>query len=531
MMRTRFLAPLSLAAVAAACQQQTPAPPGDGPTLVVMLAVDQLRPDLLHDYEALYTGGLRRLLDEGFRFTNATHDHASTETAPGHTTLATGVHPTRHGVVGNNWFLREGDGWRSVYSMEDLESSILGHPEMPGRSPANIQRPGLADWVLERDDDARVVSISRKDRSAIGLAAQAPGEVYWLADEAGQFVTSEHYRRGYPDWITEFNRVVMPRIYADTLWESTVPSSGRALTRPDTSRWELDGEHTYFPHRPADTGDEATAEGRNSWRFEYTPFPDRAVAELTMEAVRVLELGQRGTVDYLGVSFSQTDLIGHRFGPRSREQLDNLLRLDAELGRLLDFFDDAVGPGRWVLAFSADHGVLDIPEHLAEQGVRAERLTREHRQQLLDAIQDGMVAWTGQAPVEESIERSVAALPFVAGAYTYADVESASPPDSFAALMANSHSRERTVDLAERWGVYVRYQPNFLPWGAPAATHGSPYHYDRHVPLVFLGAGVQPGVSDERVATVDAAPTLARLAGIPAPTDLDGRSLPPIASR
>ncbi|HUF76031.1 MAG TPA: alkaline phosphatase family protein [Longimicrobiales bacterium] len=533
MMRLSVLARLSLAALAAAaCQPQTPAPapPGEG-TLVVMLVVDQLRPDLLHDYDTLYTGGLRRLLDEGFRFTSATHDHASTETAPGHTTLATGVYPTRHGIVGNTWFVRDGDGWRGVYSMADPESPILGHPEMSGRSAASIWRPGLADWIVERDGDARVVSISKKDRAAIGLAALARGEVYWLAGEAGVFVTSTYYRGDYPGWITDFNQRVMPEIYADTLWQSIVPPEARALTRPDTSRWELDGVHSAFPHRPADTGDEGSAEGHNLWRFDYTPFPDRAVVELTMEAIRALDLGRRGTVDYLGVALSQVDLVGHRFGPGSREQLDNLLRLDAELGRLLDFFDEAVGPGRWLLAFSSDHGVLEIPEHLAEQGVPAERLNRAHRQQLLDAIQAGMVAWTGQEPVEESIERSVAALPFVAGAYTYADVESATPPDSFAALMAKSHSRERAVDLAERWGVYVRYQPNFLTWSAAPATHGSPYYYDRHVPLIFLGAGIAPGVSDERVATVDAAPTLAGLAGVAAPGDLDGRSLEPLLSR
>ena len=531
MTRIRSLALLSAAILAGACRPQTPAPPGEGPTLVVMLAVDQLRPDLLHDYDTLYTGGLRRLLDEGFRFTSATHDHAHTVTAPGHTTLATGVYPTRHGIVGNTWFVRDGDGWRGLYSMEDPQSPILGHPEMSGRSSANIRRPGLADWIVERDGDAHVVSISGKDRSAIGLAALARGEVYWLAGEAGVFVTSTYYRDDYPGWIRDFNERIMPEIYADTLWESIVPPAARALTRPDTSRWELDGVHSAFPHRPADTGDEGSAEGHNAWRIDYTPFPDRAVVELAMAAVRELQLGRRSTIDYLAVSLSQADLVGHRFGPGSREQLDNLLRLDAELDRLLAFFDEAVGPGRWVLAFASDHGVLDIPEHLAEQGVRAERLTREHRQQLLDAIQGGMVAWNGQEPVEESIERAVAALPFVAGAYTYADVESPSPPDSFAALMANSHSRERAVDIAERWGVYVRYQPNSLPWSSAPATHGSPYHYDRHVPLIFLGAGVEPGMSEERVATVDAAPTLASLAGVRAPEDLDGRSLAPLLAQ
>lgn len=517
--------------ICAGCRQEPPAPPGGGPTLVVLLAVDQLRPDLLTDYDTLYTGGLRRILDDGFRFTQATHDHASTETAPGHTTLATGVHPTRHGIVGNTWSARDGDDWRVVYSMADPESPILGQPEMPGRSAANIWRPGLADWVLARDGEARVASISRKDRGAIGLAAQARGEVYWMSDEPGEFVTSTYYRSDYPGWIEDFNRSVMPRVYADTLWASRVPAAARALTRPDTSRWELDGVHTSFPHRPADTGDDDSDLGRNHWRFEYTPFPDRAVVELTMEAVRRLELGQRGHLDFLGVSLSQTDLVGHHFGPRSREQLDNLLRLDVELGRLLAFFDEAVGAGRWVLAFSADHGVLDIPEHLAEQGLAAARLTREDRQRLLDAIQDGMAGWDGQETVEASIERSVATLPFIAGAYTYADVESASPPDSFAALMANSHARERPVDIAERWGVYVRYPPYTLPWSSARATHGSTYHYDRHVPLIFLGADIPSGVSHERVATVDAAPTLADLADVPAPGDLDGRSLAHLLTR
>jgi arylsulfatase A-like enzyme len=217
--------------------------------------------------------------------------------------------------------------------------------------------------------------------------------------------------------------------------------------------------------------------------------------------------------------------VGHRFGPGSREQLDNLLRVDQELARLLEFFDEAVGPGRWVLALSADHGVLEIPEYLAEQGERAERLTREDRQRLLDAIQTGIVGARSGEPVEESIERAVAALPFVADAYTYDDIERATAADSFAVLIANSHSRERTVGLSERWGVYVRFQENMLEWNSAVATHGSAYHYDRHVPLIFLGAGVPAGVSAERAATVDAAPTLAALAGVPVPGDLDGRSL------
>lgn len=538
--RTAALAGALLGVSACANPQASPA--ASEARLVVLLVVDQLSNDLLHRYEAFYVGGLRRLLDEGFRFEQASHEHASTVTAVGHFTLSSGVYPARHGIVGNSWFVRADGGWRSVYAVEDPGVAILGHPDMAGRSPANAYRDGLATWVLDRDPRARVVSVSAKDRSAIGLAGKARGErvdVYWLAEEAGVFVTSTYYRSAYPTWLTDFNQRVMPRIYADTVWESLVPPEVRALSRPDTSRFELDGTHSAFPHRPSDVGAGTDAASANVWRWEYTPFPDRAVVELVIEALRALELGRRGSVDFLGVSLSQTDQIGHEFGPGSREQLDNLLRLDTELGRLFARLDEAVGNDGWVLAFSSDHGVLEIPEILAEGGEDAKRLTRADRQEVLARVQRavaaagtaGAAAATGDAGTGERARSALADLPYVAGAYSFAEVESAVPADSFAVLYSRSHSRERIVSLPARSGVYVRYQPGTLDFGSARATHGSVYFYDRHVPLVFLGHRIRPGSSDERVATVDVAPTLARLAGIPTPADLDGRVLEAVVPR
>lgn len=491
------------------------------------MVVDQLPAELLERYDTLFTGGFRRLLDDGYRFENATHDHAFTETAPGHTTLSTGVYPSRHGIVANTWSERSVDGWRSVYSVEDPDRKILGEPELPGRGPANIERPGLADWIAASDPDSRVVSVSRKDRAAIGMAAQALGEVYWLSDREGRFITSDAYRSQYPEWVTRFNETTMPRIYADTLWESIVPVGERGLSRPDTSRYELDGVHTAFPHRPGDLGYEGSDDALNHWRYEYTPFPDRAVLSLAIEAIRVLELGQRSTVDFLGVSFSQTDLVGHYFGPHSREQLDNLLRLDKVVGELLSYLDDAVGPGRWVLALSADHGVLPIPEELAGEGIDAKRLGRTERDQFIGAIQGA--ADGGANAVAHALE----GLPFVARAYTFDEIEGGEPADSFAVLYAHSHSRERLGRFEERWGVDARFGPDILSWtaGRTPATHGSPYYYDRHVPLIFLGASIPAGVSEARAATVDVAPTLARLSGVRAPDDLDGRVLQGVSNR
>lgn len=525
----RFARPicvLALLCTPSACEQTSENASVDTPSLAILMVVDQLRPDLLERYDALFEGGFRRLLDEGYRFTDATHDHAVTTTGPGHTTLSTGVYPTRHGIVGNSWseFI-EGE-WRSIYSMEDLSRPVLGYPDLPGRSSANIVRRGLPDWIVDDDPRSRVVSISRKDRSAIGLAAKAVGEVYWLAERGGEFVTSDFYHSEYPDWVTEFNATTMPLIYSDTVWESSIPPEALSLTRPDTSRFELEGEYTAFPHVAGELVDAADPRELNHWRWRYTPFPDRAVVSLAIEAVQELKLGQRESVDYLGIALSQTDAVGHRFGPLSREQLDNLLRLDLELDRFFSFLDDAVGSGRWVVAVSADHGVLGIPEHLAERGVDARRLTRDDRSQLRAYIQKGLDGpGGGDATPEDAVKAALITLPFVAAAYTFSDVENRVLADSFQVLFAHSHSRTRAVGPAARTGVYVRYERYVHTSSTSRASHGTPYYHDRHVPMIFLGGRIQPGVSDARVATVDVAPTLAWLIGTPAPDDLDGRVL------
>ena len=494
------------------------------PTLAIILVVDQLRADLLDRYDPLFVGGLRRLRDEGYRFTNATHDHAMTATAPGHATLATGVYPSRHGIVGNSWQEYVDGTWRSVYSMEDLDRKILGYPLLPGRSSANITRGGLPDWISEADPGSRVVSISRKDRSAIGLAAKAVGQVYWLLQQEADFVTSDFYASEYPTWVSDFNETTMPLEYSDSVWESTVPPQAEVLTRPDTSVFESNGEDTAFPHRGVERMGSADPRVLNRWRYLLTPFPDRVVVSLALAAVDELDLGQRGRLDYLGISLSQTDLVGHNFGPLSREQLDNLLRVDAELARLFSGLDDTVGAGRWVLALSADHGVLGIPEQLAEEGLDAGRLTLDD----IGELSEGLRGVLGRLPEgqdpEEAARAALMSDPLVAAVYPFSQVEGGVQVDTFEALFANSHSRTRAIAPAAWAGVHVRLRPNVL-MGNQRASHGSPYYYDRHVPMIFLGGRVRPGVSSDRVATVDVAPTLAWMTGTRAPGDLDGRIL------
>ena len=494
---------------------------GDGPSLVVLLVIDQLSEDLLQRYEDLYTDGFRRLLDEGYRFDGATHDHAATETAPGHTTLATGVHPTRHGVVGNSWSERDGGDWRGEYALEQANSPVLGLPDREGRGPENILREGLPNWILARGSGGKVVTVSGKDRSAIGMAATAPGHVYWLERDAGYFVTSEHYASRPADWVDDFNSTEIPRVYADTVWNVEVPETLRSRARPDASPYEESGD-TEFPHRLSELADPTDPAEVSDWRWTFTPFSDRAVTEFAIRAIDEEQLGQRGSLDYLGVGLSAVDLVGHRFGPYSLEQLDNLLRLDRELGRLFAALDARVGAGRWVMAMSADHGILEIPEVLRDAGVDAGRLGRTERIELLAAL-DGARSISGSS--QEAAKAAALELPFVVQAYTFDEIARGERADSFAVLYGNAFSETRISDLEGRYGIFARIPPNYLRWGANATTHASPYYYDRHVPLIFLGAGVAAGRSSLPVATVDAAPTLARLANVPAPDDLDGRVL------
>lgn len=523
----RRLVALLLLLPAAACGIPEPQ---DGPRLMVMLVVDQLIPEQLERYGEHYSGGLRRLLDEGHRFDNAAHDHGVTETAAGHATISTGVYPKTHGIVANDWYEFDAAGEaRLVYAVADSLSPIVGIPERSGRSPRNLERGGMADWVLGADSGAHVVSVSKKDRAAVTMAARAPGHVYWLDAEEGRYVTSTWYRQALPGWVEDFNREARTRFLSDSVWYSTIPAGlEQVVPRGDPAPYEADGIHTTFPHRFEDEEDGSSPSDFNEWIAER-PMVDVATIELAMTAVRELGMGDDDIVDYLGVSLSQVDYVGHRYGPLSVEQFDTLLRLDRLLGEFFAFLDGEIGSGGWVLGFSSDHGVQPVPEYLLELGQPGGRVGgrdfRAAAQLVRDALPDAAGATSG--PEQERVAEVLEELDFVADAVT--DAELAGPPsaDSLIRLQQNSYFAGRMPGPLHRYGVHleIRLTHGTVEYTGGGTNHGSPYWHDRHVPLIFLGAGVQPGRSDLRVHTVDVAPTLAALAGIAVPTDLAGRDL------
>jgi predicted AlkP superfamily pyrophosphatase or phosphodiesterase len=494
----------------------------EDPSLVVVIVVDQLRGDMLDQYDEAFSGGFRRLLDDGYRYTNASHPFAVTHTAAGHASISTGVPPSRSGIVANTWSQRTGEDWRQTYCVADDESPILGFEDpdgIPGRSPKNLLRGGLADWMREADDNALTVSLSAKDRSAITLAGKTNSHVYWLLHEEGRFVTSQYYAQAYPDWVQRFNEEVMPVLLADTIWESGVPVGIQPLARPDFATYERRGNST-FPHISS-----VEEEVHNEWAFD-SPKSDEAVLALATIAMEELALGQRGSADFLALGLSSTDYIGHLFGPLSQEQLSNLIHLDRVLGEFFDYLDTSVGEGEWVVALSADHGVATMPEYAQEQGnTSARRINaREKARERSSALRAALAEGGSPEDIAERLARQLEAEGTVAKAYTHRELTLGEPADSFAILFSNSHYPGRGHGALSRYGVETRYGEGELLYGANGTSHGTPYWYDRHVPVIFYGKGIDAGVSDAPAYTTDIAPTLAHLAGIvTTPDDLDGR--------
>src|SRR5687768_2468669 len=429
------------------------------PRLVVMVVVDQLRPAYFDRYGDLFTGGFRRLLDQGRVYVNASHDHAVTETAVGHASLTTGVHPMRHGIVANEWGeYTPAAGWVEVSNVGDSTVKIIGDSTQRGVSPHALMRSGLADWLSAADPRSRIASVSGKDRGAVLPAAHVKGDVYWFSSGRGRFVTSTYYREQYPDWANEFTSRALPKYLRDSVWANQTPAGALARTTADSAPYEGDGTHTTFPHRFADEG----WPGRFWDWLASTPMLDAVTLDFAEHMVRSLQLGRDDAPDFLNVSLSQTDRVGHSYGPMSREQLDNLLRLDRALGEFLSFLDQTVGAGRWAVALSADHGVLSAPETLPQPGepAKGHRMTPAEGAALRTILPDEKRVPTN-VEAAASVATALKGLPFVADAWTHEQLLRGAPADSFAVLARRSLYPGRAASEASKRGVEVRFVEGF----------------------------------------------------------------------
>jgi predicted AlkP superfamily pyrophosphatase or phosphodiesterase len=514
-----------------------PAPPTGRPRLAVILVVDQMRADYLEISRALWRGGFRRLTTEGAVFDHGEYPYMNTVTCAGHSTIGTGTFPHTHGMTLNAWYDRNRRA--SVSCTDDAESPLVsyGREGRLGTSGKLLLAPTLADELRAQHPDARVVTMSLKARSAIGLAGHGGTAVTWIDDAAGSFVTSKAFAAAPVPAMVDFLK--RDPIDGDGTKTWSLRDAAETYRYPATTVGARPqaGRTNFFPHR---VGTPNGPDGQFFGLWQASPYSDAYLGRMAAAMVDAFALGQRDGTDFLGVSFSAVDLVGHGYGPQSREIEDMLRRLDDTLGALMDHLDAKVGRGKWVMGFSSDHGVAPIPS--AESGGRI--VTDDIRARIEETLK------THWGPRTEG--NYVASVTFnnvylAAGvldrlktdAATYTELETAvSAVPGMVRILRADRLSDRSSDadvraaalsyVPDRSGDLILIGKPFWFFGgrgdAAGTTHGTSNSYDRQVPVILLGAGVKPGHYAQSASPADIAPSLAQEIGVKLPK-AEGRVL------
>lgn len=513
------------------------------PQLVVQIVVDQLRGDLIYHYPLkLSAKGFNYLFAHGINYQNAHHSHANTVTCAGHATIATGSTPSLHGIVANDWFDLETK--RSIYCVEDKKSPILTTARSikpsEGRSPRNLAASTLSDELVLAQR-GRAFAVSLKDRAAITLAGHA-GKAFWFDKENGGFVSSQHYYQTYPLWVNQWNQHYEAK---DVTWALTNPVTQYRFAQAPSFTHRFPAFSQHFPHQLG-----LPSSPQFYKFFSMTPYADELTADFAIKLLGEEKLGQSlGKTDYLGVSFSAVDAIGHQFGPNSLESEDNLLRLDQTLSKLLTAIDQQVGLENTLIVLTADHGVSDSLAYLATQKINENQLLNTSK---LEKIIITKLNKRFQLPAE--------ALQFIALPYVYLNHQLINQQN----LTVHEVSTYLADNLHQYPGIFQAYAlplsgglNNWLsakvdkmafpgragdlylvppPYQTIAeeaehrVSHGSPWNYDSYVPLLFVSKNFRPQHINRLVQTTDIAPTLAMLLFIKAPSASVGHPLQEVIS-
>lgn len=564
----RQLAVLLLVALlvlgSATAQQRATQGPVKRPRLVLLIVVDQFRYDYLERFGDLFgPNGFKRLLRDGASWTQSNYDHMPTYTAPGHATMMTGAFPAETGIVGNEWLDRP-TGKRIMSVFDDTVKILGGDPSETGASPKRLLSSTVGDELrLITNDRSKVIGISVKDRSAILPAGRHANAAYWFSWMSGNMVSSTYYFNQLPAWVTNFNNTRPADKYFGAKWDRLLPESEYVKRAgPDSPPWEVvgtaSGDTNAFPHT-------ITGGAKSPGRAFYTalddsPFTNDLLLSFAQQAIVNEQLGQDDDPDVLTVSFSANDYVGHRYGPYSQEAMDMALRVDQQIAKLLDFVAGRVGLSNTLIAMTADHGVSPIPEHAAALGMGGARINSNNVIAAIRAALSARYNPNGKSPdpaadylakdstnnrdwflngniylnydalkrdgvsVDEASQVIAAAaltVPGVARCYTRAQLlrGATSITDPIERRILHGFHPARSGD------VVIVAEPYKYVGDTNTATHGSPYSYDTHVPMIIMGVGVTPGHYLEPASPADIAPTLSALLRITAPSNATGRVL------
>ncbi|HZT58765.1 MAG TPA: alkaline phosphatase family protein [Pyrinomonadaceae bacterium] len=524
------------------------------PRLVLLIAVDQFRYDYLERFGDLFAAnGLRRLQREGASWTEANYDHVPTETGPGHATMLTGAWPAETGIISNVWHDRATN--RSVENVEDTSVRRLGGADPdPPASPHNLLCSTVGDELkLATNNRSKVIGVSFKNRAAILPAGRSADAAYWFSTQTGEFVSSTYYFDRLPDWVARFDAAHPANKYLGAKWERLLPAAEyESHAGRDDAPWERGESNTHytFPHV---IGENLSAPGPKLYEdLAYSPFTNDLLVSFAEAAIANEHLGEDADTDVLTVSFSSNDYVGHRYGPYSQELMDMTVRVDRQIGQLLDYVDAHVGLRNTVVVFTADHGVAPVPEHAASQRLPGGRIkiadvltavknrlrARFAKPGEKDTTGDYVQAFSNeeiyfnQFALErdgvraEDAERvageAALTVPGIARFFTRTQLltGAVSPNDATARRVLHGYNPARSGDV-----VVIPEAYKYLSDGFIVASHGGPYTYDTHVPLVIMGGGLAPGRYLNAATPADIAPTLARILNIQAPSNSMGRVL------
>ncbi len=483
------------------------APPAPKPKLILTIVIDQFRYDYLTRYRSDYKGGLNTLLTRGAVFTNAYHQHFPTVTAVGHSVVLSGATPSVSGIIGNDWYDRQAG--RSVTSVSDGSVKILGGSGEGGASPRRLLVGTVGDELRNATDGAsRVIGISFKDRAAILPAGPSANAAYWYDGGNGSFVSSSYYFADLPGWVKEFNTLKSVDRYRGAAWlDHKLPSDEKVYSAVISS-----------------------------------PFGSELLENFAEKAIQAEQLGKRAVTDLLMVSFSSNDYVGHSYGPDSVEAREISIQADRMLDRLFRYLDGQIGMQNVLVVLTGDHGVAPVPEVNAARKMPGGRMPAGIIQKTVQAAlaqKYGDGKWIlsssdhslylntdlmaqlklDPAAVEETARDAGLSVEHVFRAYTrHQLIDGAVYDDMVGRRVLNGYNVRRGADV-----LFV-LDPYWM-FGRSGTTHGAPFQYDAHVPLIFMGARIRAGRFDREVAIFDIAPTLATLMDLETPAGSCGRVL------
>jgi predicted AlkP superfamily pyrophosphatase or phosphodiesterase len=512
-----------------------------GPKLVVGIVVDQMRWDYLYRYASKYSqGGFKRLMHEGYSCENTHIDYLPTYTAPGHACIYTGSVPAIHGIVGNSWYERRLDN--EITSVTDPSVKMVGEGTAKGKSvsPINLLTTTITDELrLATNKHSKVISLALKDRSAVLPGGHTANAAYFLDAGTGNFVTTSYYMSQLPGWVDSFNNKKLAKKYLDENWATILPIAAYAESTDDDEPFEkaYKGENKpVFPHQTKELSKD------NPDLIATTAFGNSLTLDFAEAAIEGEKLGRNTVTDFLAISLSSTDLVGHQFGPNSVEVEDCYLRLDKDLATFFSFLDQKLGKDNYLVFLTADHGVAQVPAYMQQEKIPAGSFEINYAIGLLNSMLATKFEKNDTVISHQNMQLYFDSAAFLSAKTTREQIFNATRNflikfDAIADVIDLKNIASATLQFEEKNmivnGYYpkrsgdfqILYNPAWIEEYTKGAQHGTLYPYDTHIPLIWMGWKIKHGQNHESIHMTDIAPTIAAFLNIQEPSGCIGKPI------